>query len=192
MTKSLFAVMFAVVGVFALAAGCNKQVSEDDVEAARKEVNEELKETEQARQEANRKIQEKEQELDQERHEALKPLIEDAREKIRKEEEETREAIEELRATEDERARGEYVTQVTEKLQEADLRVEQLEERADDLEGVPQAEVERQIEEIKTVRKRVETELDDLKSADLADWKAHQNDVDRAVSDLNEKMGSPR
>lgn len=191
MKSSVCATMLAA-GALVLFAGCGEPtVTQKDVQEAQEKVNKERRETEEARQKAMEEVGEKQREFDQDRHETMKPIIEDAEAEIREEQQETREAEEKLNETQakfnTQQARDEYVTLVEEKLEEADLHIEQLKERAADLENSEEAD--RQIEELEGLRDRVETELDELKSADVPDWKDYQQDVDQAISQFNAKMG---
>lgn len=153
----------AFVGLVMLStSGCDRELTQSDIDTARENVAEEQQETEQARREAADAVADEQRETEQARREAFKPPVdrvedesdldrvreeereteevrEDEQENIREEEQETQDAASLSRKLEAQLTaqveRDAYVKQVEAHLARAEDRVEQLNEQAADLEG---------------------------------------------------------
>jgi hypothetical protein len=154
-----------LVGSAAAVAGCSESVTSKDVDAARKKANEEHLEADRVR--------------------AQSP---DQVDKVREEDAEAREADRKLRETEMKAAatsaRDAYVTGVEANLSAADIRIDAMKKSAAAQQGVAKDAADRQIDDMKARRDRLQDALSKLKTADLIEWQQHRPEVERLLSEL--------
>lgn len=204
----LFCGLAAIAGFTLI--GC--AVDEGDIQASRENVLEERRETEETRREVAENIHEEEAETAEAyRREAMKPIMSDevqeeaaeteqarreGAEEIAEEEKETREAEQELKKTEAEfsaqQARDAFVKQVEARLEQADKRIEALEEMASDQEGAAKTETESRLNVLETHRDNVKNQLDELKAEDLEKWETHRELVQQSLDELNSELDEPK
>lgn len=200
----------AALGVLSLMGlaciGCGQDVDQGDVNAAREDVREEMRETAQVEQEGREAINEEERETAETRHEVLKPNTEDIREEkretaearkdaaeaVNEEQKETAEAKQELNEKEAklnaQKARDAYVAENQTLLKTAATRIEQLETVADDQEGAVKEATEKQIDELQAAHDKLEEAIDDMKSADPLKWQTEKADVEAARKALEQEL----
>lgn len=195
-------------------AGCN-EVSREDVTAARDEAREEQREAEEARRNAEERIAEEERETEEVRREAFRPNYDDeATNAIQEEEKETaevrrevadevneqqreaNEAAEEAAKTEArfearfeaQKARDSYVKDAELQLIKFDEQIAAMKEQNANLEGAEKEAADKKIELIEDRRDTAQEALDDVKSAEVMDWEAARDDVERALKDLTQAL----
>ena len=201
---------FGCLAAAALFSGCN--LDESDVAAARDKVEEEQKETNEARKEADREINEKEKELETARHKAMRPNydgdqseveerkeeLEETRkaqnENIKEEERETQEAKADADRLESElaakKSRDEYVAGIESKLEAVDQGVAAMKEKAESLEGAALQAAETDIELLKVKRDNLSDALSNLKGAAVTEWESQKENVKQALSRFSNVNGS--
>ena len=191
-------------------AGCT-EVSRHDVTAARDHAREEQQEANEARRDAQDKITEAERESEEVRREAFRPNFDnEATEAIREEEQETaevrREAVKEVREEQQEaneaateaaktearfaaqKARDSYVKDAELQLIKVDEQIAVMKEQAANLDGAAKEASDTKIDLIETRRETAQEALDDVKSAEAADWELARDDVERALKDLTQAL----
>lgn len=199
-----------LAGCSALAVGCMDRTDMNDVQAARDEVREEQQQTAEVRQETAEDIAAAQRHEDAVRHEAMKPVTDDrlddvrdaeaataearreGAEAIQEEQQDTAEAQAELRETEMKfkatQERDRFVADHQAKLDEAAARIEALETRASNEEGVTAEATNRQAAELQIAHDRAEEALENLKSAEVLHWTEHQDNTKQAFDSLQAKM----
>jgi len=119
-----------------------------------------------------------------------------AAEKIAKQKEKEREAAGNLTDKEQQfqqtQARDAYVKQVETKLADTDTQINALKQRASNAQGVDKDNINREVDTLKTQRDMAQKALNDLKGAELANWKNHQEHVRVALQDIDNTMGKLR
>jgi chromosome segregation ATPase len=204
----LRAVFPALVGALALvAAGCTESTTRSDVADAQEDLKDARQETAETTREAKEEIAEARQ--DAQEHTVGKPVdpedrteaandVADARQEAKediadaKADEKSAEA--ELKATQQDfqatQQRDAFVKDAEQKLAEYDKRIDELNTRASNAQGTDKENLDRQINTLKGQRDRAESALNDLKGADLATWKTHEEHVRTAFQDLDNSMKS--
>jgi chaperonin cofactor prefoldin len=89
-------------------------------------------------------------------------------------------------------ARDAYVKQVEHQLANIELEINQLEERAANAEGDEKEELDQQIETLQAQHDRAEDALEELRNADIDDWKVHEQHVRMAMQDLDSGLNNIR
>lgn len=190
-------------------AGCADSTTHKDVADARQKL-------EDARQETRDAVREGQQDLaaaqrDIRDHLVNKPVtpddaadarrdLADARqevhEKVADAKDNERAAANELKATEQRFAatkeRDAFVNQAEQSLANYDKRIEELNSQASAAEGAAKDAIERQIDAVEAQRDRAASALSELKNADLATWKTHQDHVRMAFQELENSMKNVR
>lgn len=190
-----------------VAVGCNEQVTMDDVNEARENVERERQEDDDARRDVGQTILDEQQETDEVRQKVMKPTldddqldqireenretrnaIEDGENRLREEALETREAESELQETKEKfqatQVRDAFVNSIETKLEDADVRIDQLQERAAELEGDAEILLSDQIKVIEKKREQTADALAEVASAELLIWDVHRGEVERNMKDL--------
>jgi hypothetical protein len=188
--------------VVVLIVGCSEGTSRKDVASARDKLQKEQQQTADAVHQGQRDVADAQQRAEQ--HTVGKPVTSDqptadqrkvadaqvnAAEKIAKQKEQERAAAtnladkeQSLQATQ---ARDSYVREVEYKLADSDRQIDALKQRASNAQGADKDGITRQVEMMKTQRDMAQKALNDLKGADLATWKNHQEHVRLALQDLD-------
>jgi chromosome segregation ATPase len=189
--------------------GCAERTTRQDVADARDALEQAQEETAEAARQARQDVAEAER--DAERHTVNKPVLDDrtglaseniadaelaADAAVREELQEEREAAAELRITEQEhqatRARDAYVKEVEQKLAELNGQIHELQDRATDAEADAKDAINKQVASLENQHDQVEEALEDLKTADLAHWQVHQENVRLAIQDLTSSLDNVR
>jgi hypothetical protein len=171
-------VALAMAGV--LIAGCDQQTTKSDVKNAQAELRQEQRETQQVMEQASDEIAIKENALQETQVKEL--------EKVREQEQVTAEA-----ATKADEAKNKYQSQESlaayvdygaTQLKDADLRIDDVKQRADKLEGDDKADLDKQVDRLQELRTRAGDKLSELKSAGEDEWSVKGNGVEIAMNDL--------
>lgn len=168
----------ALVGV--LMSGCDQQTTQTDVTNAQAEVRQEQKETQQVMEQASEKIAIKEQALHETQVEEM--------EKVRKQEQVTAEAATKAHEVENKYQSQESLTAYVDKeetrLKDADNRIDDVQQRADKLEGDEKAALDKRVDRLQELRTRAGDKLSELKSAGEDERSIKGNSVESAMNDL--------
>jgi hypothetical protein len=203
-------VFSSVIGAAALAAvGCEEGTTQKDVADARQNLDEARQETRETAQEGREEVADARQEAQE--HTAAKPVTPDenadarnevadarqeASEEVAEAKNDERHAAAELRTTEQQhqatQERDAFVKQAEEKLADYDKQIESLQQEASNAEGANKDAITVRIDGVKAQRDIAEKAVSDLKSADLATWKNHQDHVRLAFQDLDNSMKTVR
>jgi DNA repair exonuclease SbcCD ATPase subunit len=191
-----------LTGVALVMTGCADATTQEDVAGAREELREEEADVAEAQDEAQQEIAEAEAEAQE--HTVGKPVTEDdaaaeaqqdvaearqdAAADIAEEKADVAHAEAELK-TEEQRLqatqeRDAYVKEVEGQLASIEKDIDGLEEQASNAEGADKDAINLKIENLNAQHDRIEEALSDLKSADLASWKNHQQHVRTAMQNL--------
>jgi outer membrane murein-binding lipoprotein Lpp len=190
----------------AMLVGC-AETTRQDVSDARQEAQEERQQLDEVRTDARDAVREEQQEAEQVRREAMKPVTEDTGEDIAREERDVEEARQEgdeaireqkqdVQEAEKEadlterkfqatKARDAYVEQAEAKLNEASSHIDALKAKGDSLEGDAKDANDKQVAQLETEHTQAKDALDELKSAEVLNWKQSQAKVDRELNDLS-------
>jgi hypothetical protein len=171
--KTMPRIVFAALPLLVL--GCTQRTTQEDVQAAREDVAEE------------------QQDVDEARHEAMKPTIDaDDAEDIQEEKQDVAEAQATLDRTENEaaatQARDAFALEAQKVLDSANRDIEALETRAGGEEGAVKEATERQIDDLKSKRDRLDQAIDDMNGADLLAWSNHRDSVQQAMQDVADAL----
>lgn len=163
-----------------LMAGCDQETTQSDVKDAQAEVRQEQQETQEVMEQAADEIADKEQALQETQAEEL--------EKVREQQQETAEAAAEASETENkyrsQEALTAYVDKEETRLKDADNRIDDLQQRADKLEGDEKAALDARVDRIQELRTRAGDKLSELKSAGEGERTVKGNSVEIAMNDL--------
>jgi len=185
----------------ALFVSCSEGTSRKDVASAHDKLQKEQQQTADAVRQGERDVADAQQRAQQ--HTVGKPVTSDqptddqrkvadaqvhAGEKIAKQKEQERAAAANLADKEQSfqatQARDAYVREVENKLADADKQIDALKQRASNAQGADKDGINRQVDMMKTQLDMAKKALNDLKGADLATWKNHQEHVRLALQDL--------
>jgi hypothetical protein len=89
-------------------------------------------------------------------------------------------------------ARDAYVKEVEVKLSDTDTQISALKDKASNAPAADKDAISRQVDTLKTQRDLAQKALNDLKGADWATWKNHQEHVRLALQDLDNSMRNIR
>ena len=210
LNKSLRFVFPSVIGVAALVAvGCQEGTTQKDVADARQNLDEARQETREAVQEGREEVADTRQEAQE--HTTAKPVtadenadarndVADARQEAAAEvadaKNDERHAAAELRTTEQQhqatQERDAFVKQAEDKLADYDKQIESLKQEASTAEGADKDAIDLRIAGVQAQRDIAEKAVSDVKGADLASWKNHQDHVRMAFQDLDNSMKTVR
>ena len=201
--KISFATLWAIVPAFALVlGGCSESTSQKDVAKSQKNLKDARQNTQEAIQEGQQDVAAAQR--DTRDHVVNKPVApgevadarHDANQNIADAKEKERAAAAELKTTEQKFAatheKDSFVKQAEQSLADYDKRIAELKQQASAAEGATKEAFNRQIDAVKAQRDRAASALSDLKSADLATWKTHQDHVRMAFQDLDNSMKNVR
>jgi hypothetical protein len=190
----------ALAAAVLIVAGCSDATTREDVSDAREELREEQQDLAEERLEAQHEVADAREEA--QKRTVAKPVVEDdaaeaqqdlaetrheAAEDVADEREDVQAAATDLR-TEQQRlqatqARDAYVKEAETRLATIAKSIEQLETRADKAEGADKKALDLRIAALQTQHDRAEEALETLKSADLATWENHKEQVRAAMQD---------
>src|SRR4051812_46289330 len=204
--------LFSLALVVLVAIGCSQTTTRKDVASAQDKLQKEQQKTSDTVREAQRDVVDAQQ-RGQERVTA-KPVTPDqtpvvsrdqrnidkaevnAAEKIAKQQERERAAAANVKDKEQEfqasQTRDAFVNKVEQQLADTDKQIDLLKQKASNAQGADRDSVNRQVDMLKTQRGLAKKALDDLKSAELANWKNHQEHVQLALRDLDNSMKTVR
>ncbi len=190
--------------------GCSQETTRKDVASAQDKMQKEHQRTQETIQDQKNKVADAQQNAQE--HTAAKPVTPDttaandqtkdqqkvadaqasANEKIAKQKEKEREAEGNLKDKQQNlqmtQERDAYVKGIEQKLADTDNKIDQLKQKASNAQGADKDNINRQVDTLKTQRDMAKKALDDLKGADLANWKNHQEHVRVALQDLDNSM----
>lgn len=206
--KPWFVIFSLLVGGLLL-GGC--EVSDSDVTAAREDVADAQRDTEQAKIDAAENIRDKEQDLNEARHSTMRKPYEASRndevadkkreldetradetENVREKQIETAEAKQEAdrlaRELAAKKVRDGYLAEVNSKLEAVDQRLTDMRDRAGDLEDgtVQRQKLDTEIEVLEVKRESLDDAIDNLEAADSAEWETNKNLVEQALKQLQD------
>jgi len=119
-----------------------------------------------------------------------------ANENVADAKEKEREAASNLKTTEQKyqatQARDAFVNQADQRLADYDKRIDELNQQASQADAAAKETLNRQIDTVKGQRDRAKTALNGLKSADLAHWQSHQDNVRMAFQELDNTFKNVR
>jgi DNA repair exonuclease SbcCD ATPase subunit len=189
--------------------GCSESTSRKDVAKAQQNLDDARQNKQEAVHDANQEIANAQQNARE--HIVSKPVISDqatdaqqnvadarhdANEKVADAKEREAHAAAELKTTEQQfqetQAKDAFVKQAEQKLADYDRRVDELKQQASTAEGADKDAINRQIDAVQSQRDRADKALIDLKSADLATWKNHQDHVRMAFQELDNSVKNVR
>lgn len=204
--------LFILTLIVAAAVGCSQTTTRKDVASAQDKLQKEQQKTSETIREAQRDVADAEQSAQQ--RTAAKPVVPDdsavasrdqrhvekvevnAVEKVAKQRERERAAAANVKDKEQEfqtsQARDTYVNDIEQRLADTDKQIDLLKQRASNAQGADRDSINRQVDILKTQRDMAKKALDDLKSAELANWKNHQEHVQLALRDLDNSMKTVR
>jgi len=197
----IFLKTVAALAIIAV-VGCNEGTSRKDVASARDKLQKEQQQTADAVHQGQRDVADAQQRAEQ--RTVAKPVTPDrpttdqrkvadaqvnAAERIAKQKEQERAAAANLADKEQSfqatQARDAYVKEVENNLADADKQIDALKQQASNAQGADRDSMNRQVDMMKTQRDMAKKALNDLKGADLATWKNHQEHVWLALQDLD-------
>ncbi len=204
-------VFLGITAAIALAVtiGCSEGTTRKDVAAARDKLEKEKQQTSETINEGRREVAQAQE--DAREHVAAKPVTPDqatteaqkiaearneAAEDIAQQKEKERAAAADLADKEQSlqmtQARDAYVREVETKLADTDKQIDILKERASNAQGTDKEAINQQVDTLKSQRDIAKKALNDLKDADLAHWKNHQEHVRLALQDLDKSTRTIR
>jgi len=201
------AVALAVLG----AVGCSESTTRKDVASAQQKLDAAKQKTSETAHDAQTDIANAQQNARE--HTVAKPVTPDdgtavqqndkvadaqldANQKIANAKEKEAAAAANLKTTEQQfqetQQRDAFVKEAEQKLADYDRRIDELKQQASTAEGANKDAINRQIDAVKGGRDRANNALSDLKKADLASWKNHQDHVRMAFQDLDKNVKNVR
>jgi chromosome segregation ATPase len=202
----------ALAGVALAFTGCAESTTPDDVADAREELREEQQETAETVQETREEVADARRDAQPyavnkpvtgdthdeavEAHQDIADAQHDARQEILDQKADEAEAATDLRTVEQQaaatKARDEFVAETERMLADVEARIDQLKAGASSADGAAKENLDRQIDALDNQHSRVEEALDHLKTAELADWQTHRQQVRTAMQELNSSLGTIR
>jgi hypothetical protein len=201
--------LFSLAVIVSIAVGCSQTTTRKDVASAQDKLQSEQQKTSDTIRDAQRDVVDAQQRGQE--HRVSRPVVTDvtprdqrniekvevnAAEKIAKQRERERAAAANVKDKEQEfqtsQARDEYVNKVEQQLADTDKRIDLLKQNASNVQGADKDSINRQVDVLKTQRDLAKKALNDLKSAELANWKNHQEHVQLALRDLDNSMKTVR
>jgi len=204
--------LFSLAVILVVAVGCSQTTTRKDVASAQDKLQQEQQKTSDTIREAQRDVVDAQQRGQE--HRVARPVVVDeptvtprdqrnvdkvevnAAEKIAKQQERERAAAANAKDKEQEfqasQARDAYVNKVEQQLADTDKQIDLLKQKASNSQGADRDSINRQVDILKTQRGLAKKALDDLKSAELANWKNHQEPVQLALRDLDNSMKTVR
>jgi hypothetical protein len=208
--KALTITMSAMLAATALIAiGCSDTTTRKDVATAQQNLDDARKNTQETVHNAQQDVHDAQ--TDAREHVVSKPITpdattdaqhdvanakNDANQKILDAKEREAHAAAELKTTEQQfketEAKDAFVKQSEQKLSEFDKSIDDLKLQASNAEGAAKDAINRQVDAVKAQRDRADKALSDLKDADLASWKNHQDHVRMAFQELDNSVKNVR
>ena len=209
-TLVVFRGLFTVAALAVVTAiGCSDSTTHKDVAGARDKLQQEKQRTADTIHQGQQDIADAKQKAEE--HTVAKPVTTDqpnkdqrnvadtqlkVEENVAKQKEKEREAAGNLADKEqqlrDTQSRDAFVKDVEAKLADTDKQIDGLKHKAANAKDAEKDALNRQVDLLKTQRDMAQKALNDLKSADLANWKNHQEHVQLALRDLDNSMRTIR
>lgn len=211
--KSTFTTLRAIAPALAVTAlmiaGCSESTTQKDVAKAQKNLEQAREKTHEVAREGQNDVANAQQNANE--HIVAKPVTpeqatdaqhnvadakHDAAQDIAAAKEKEQAAAADLKDTQQKfnatEARDAFVKQAETKLSDYDKRIDELKQQALTAEGANKEAINRQMDTVKNQRDLANKALGDLKGADLATWKNHEDHVRMAFQDLDNSMRNVR